>query len=99
MRFAPICVLVSAPFCFAQTVTVPGNTCMAARILTPSDAFPMPVLKTPDMLTMKGSVISTPPVCSKAQPKPIIAKRIQVQPHEKPGHLELLPNPFTPLTK
>jgi hypothetical protein len=61
----------------------------------------MPVLKTPDMPTMKGSVISTPPACTKAQPKSLMAKRIVVQPgpRVKPGHLELLPNPFTPLAK
>jgi len=74
---------------------------MSARILTPSDAFPMPMLKTAVMLTMNGSVISTAPACTKAQPKPLMAKRIVVQsgPRVKPGHLELLPNPFTPLTK
>jgi hypothetical protein len=50
---------------------------------------------------MKGSVISTAPPCTKAQPKPLMAKRIVVQPgpRVKPGPLELLPNPFTPLTK
>ena len=101
MRFAPIFLLIAAPFCFAQKSPVPNSTCMSARILTPSDAFPMPMLKTPDMLTMKGSVISTPPACTKAQPKPLMAKRIVVQPgaRVKPGHLELLPNPFTPLAK
>ena len=101
MRFAPIFLLIAAPFCFAQTIPPPDNTCMSARILTPSDAFPMPMLRTPDRLSVKGSVISTPPACSKAQPKPLMAKRIVVQPgtRVKPGHLELLPNPFTPLTK
>ena len=101
MRFAPIFLLIAAPFCLAQTISVPDHTCVAARIVTPPDAFTMPMAKTPDMQTLKGSVISTAPPCARAQPKPLMAKRILVQPGPgvKPGHLELLPNPFTPLTK
>jgi hypothetical protein len=101
MRFARIFLLVAAPFCFAQTIPAPDNTCMSARILTPSGAFPMPTLKTPDMLTMKGSVISTAPPCTRAQPKSLMAKRIVVAPgpRMKPGGLKLLPNPFAPVTK
>jgi hypothetical protein len=102
MRFAPIFLLVGASFCSAQTVTVPNNIeCVAARIVTPPDTFTMPVAKTPDMQTMKRSVISTKPACAQARPKPLIAKRIQVPsaPPVKPRRLELLPNPFTPLTK
>lgn len=101
MRFAPIFLPIAAPFCFAQTSPVPNSTCMSARIITPSDAFPMPISKIPDMPTMKGSVISTPPPCTKAGPKPLMAKRIVVKPgpRVKPGGLELLPNPFAPLTK
>ena len=101
MRFAPIFLLIAAPFCSAQTVTLPAHICVASRIFMPSDAFPMPISKTQEMRGMKGSVISTAPPCTEAQPKPLMAKRIVVQPgpRVKPGPLELLPNPFTPLTK
>jgi hypothetical protein len=96
MRFAPSFLLAAVTCCSAQTVTVPNNVeCMAARILTPSDAFPMPVAKMPDMQTMKGGVLSTRPACAQAAPKPLVVKRMQV----KPGRFQLLPNPFTPLAK
>ncbi len=101
MRFAPIFLFAAASFCSAQTVTVVNNTeCIAARIITPPGAFTMPLAKTPVMQTMKGSVISTPPACGKAQPKPIVVKRLRIPPVPpvKPS-LELLPNPFTPLIK
>ena len=102
MRFASVFLLFAASFCSAQTVTLPNNIeCMAARIINPPDAFTMPMAKTPDMLTMKGSVIPTKPACAQARPKPLMVKRVRVPstPPVKPGQLELLPNPFTPLTK
>jgi hypothetical protein len=101
MRFAPIFLVLTAPVGSAQTVAGPDSVgCAAARILTPSDAFTMPIAKTPEMLTMKGSVISTLPACGRAEPKPIVGKRIHIQPTPlNPDGLQLLPNPFTPLTK
>lgn len=102
MRFAFSLLLVAASFCAAQTVKVPDNKeCMAARIIAPRDEFTMPVAKTPKMLTMKGSVISTRPACAQADPQPLMVKRIQVPaaPGVRPGRLQLMPNPFTPPAK
>lgn len=102
MRFAPIFLVLAASVGSAQTVALPTHTeCAAARILTPSDAFTMPVARTPEMPTMMGSVISTLPACAQAASKPLMVKRIQIPsaPAVKPGGLQLLPNPFAPLTK
>lgn len=99
MRFASVFLVVAPLYCCAQTVIVPNTECAAARIITPHGEFKMPVANTPDMQTMKGSVISTPPACAQGQPKPVITKRIRVAPFVKPGGLQLMPNPFTPLAK
>ena len=100
MRFASIFLLIAPLYCCAQTVAVPtGAECAAARIITPHGEFTMPVAKTPEMLTMKGSVISTAPPCAQAQPKAVIVKRSRLTPRIKPGGLQLMPNPFTPLAK
>jgi hypothetical protein len=100
MRFASVFLLVVAPlYCRAQTVIVTNTQCAAARIITPNGEFKMPVAKTPEMQTMKGSVISTSPACAQEQPKPVIAKLIRVAPFVQPGGLQLMPNPFTPLAK
>jgi hypothetical protein len=74
---------------------------MAARIVTPSDTFTMPVAKTPEMLTMKGSVISTRPACAQPAPKAVGVKHIRIPslPRLQPGRFQLLPNPFTQLGK
>jgi len=99
MRFASIFLLVAPLYCCAQTITVANAECAAARIITPQGEFKMPVAKTPEMQTMKGSVISTTPACTEAQSKPVIAKHIRSAPPVKHGGLELMPNPFTPLAK
>jgi len=101
MRFAPLFLLATVSLCSAQTGVVPDKPCMAARILTPRDTFPMPIAKTPEMPTAQRSITLTAPACAQAQPKTIEVKGIRIQPRPplKPGRLELLPNPFTPLTK
>jgi hypothetical protein len=85
--------IAAVPVCFAQQPLEPVKPCWTARIFTPPESFTMPIAKPPQV---KGGVISTGPACQQVQPRPIVVKRLHIQPAPQLRKLQLFPNPFTP---